>query len=120
MSIRTQGVHGSGSRDFKAKQYRAVVDMLKNLPAGARVTVEDVAVQTGVSGRAVREIVSAADGVDILLGGDGNGYQLAASLEEAQRLTLRLSSQASRMAARVERRNAKAADVRRIWQEALL
>jgi hypothetical protein len=104
---RAQGIHGSGTRDFSDQQYRAVVDAVLRLCAGGKAaTVEDICAATGLGGRAVRDIVSAADGVDILLGGDGgSGYELATSHRSAERLSARFASQASKMFDRVRRRN---------------
>lgn len=103
---RSQGVHGQGSRTYKAADYQRVVQALRRLPEGRVVTVVELSQMSGVAGRAVRNIISDADGVDLLLGGDGNGgYQLARSAGEAERLTLRLASQANRMSQRVRRRS---------------
>lgn len=107
--IRSQGVHGSGGRNYSPGQYTAVVRMIAGLAEGEVVTVEDVASQTGVPGRTVREIVSAADGVEFLLGGDGQGYRLATSQADAERLTQRHASQARRMFERSQRRDRMAA-----------
>lgn len=95
-----QGIHGSGARSFDDDQYRRVVEAIRR----GSGTVEQITLATGVPGRTVREIVSAADGVDILLGGDGNGYRLAETREDSERLSSRLESQAQRMYARVARR----------------
>lgn len=83
-----------------------MVAVIRALGLGESVTVEALAQRTGVSGRTVREIVSAADGVDFLLGGEGNGYQLADTPADARRLSARLGSQAARMQARLARRTA--------------
>lgn len=105
-ATRGQGVHGSGGRDYSPAQYRLVVDAIKAIPDGHAVTVELVSNATGVPGRTVREVISAADGVDILLGGEGNGYRRATCPSDAERLTRRYESQVRRMAERVERRRA--------------
>jgi hypothetical protein len=106
------GVHGSGQRTFSAEQYNLVVAVIAGLRSGQTITVEEVASKTGVQGRAVREIISTADGHAFLLGGDGNGgYQLATYLEDAARITARLESQAKRMLERVNRRKIAAEEL---------
>lgn len=100
MSIRTQGIHGTGRRDFTPAQEMAVVAAI----IGGAKNVEAVTARTGVAGRTVREIVSAADGNHFCLGGSGNGYALANDATEAQRLTARLQSQVNRMQSRIDRR----------------
>lgn len=101
----TQGIHGAGKRSYEPEQYRAVVDLIRALGEGETLTVADVSRRTGVGGRTVREIVSAADGRAFLLGGDGNsGYRLAGSSEDAAQLTRRYTSQAQRMTERLLRR----------------
>jgi hypothetical protein len=107
-SLRSQGTHGSGRRDFDPRQYRRVVDMITAMD-NETLTVEDVSRETGVPGRAVREIVSQADGVEFLLGGDGNGYRLATDAADAARLTQRFLSQAGKMHERAGRRSKYAA-----------
>jgi hypothetical protein len=113
---RAQGIHGSGRRDFSEQQYRAVVDaVLRLCDFGNAATVEDLCAATGLGGRAVRDIVSAADGVNFLLGGDGNGgYQLAHSPASADRLTARFRSQTTKMLDRLARRDSYA---RQLWSE---
>ena len=104
---RSQGVHGSGGRGYSPAQYAAVVEAVKRVGGyGEALTVERISDATGIAGRTVREVLSAADGVDVLLGGDGQGYRLAADPSDAERLTLRYESQLRRMAERVERRRA--------------
>lgn len=103
-----QGVHGAGQRTYSIEQYNAVVSQILLLRERQQITVEEVSQRTGVPGRAVREIVSVADGVEFLLGGGGNdGYELATYQEDAKRITARLESQAKRMMERVARRKIK-------------
>ncbi len=104
---RGQGVHGAGQPTFKPEQREAVVRAL--LDADGPLSVESLSDITGVPGRAVRAIVSAADGECFVLGGDMNGgYVLAKSVEEAERLSRRLGSQIGQMARRLSRRRRKA------------
>lgn len=105
---RSQGVHGSGARAYSPEQYQRVVGVILALPDGEAITVEALSAKTGISGRSVREIVSQADGVDFLLGGEGNGYRRALTAADARRLTARYESQAKRMQERSERRAAMA------------
>ncbi len=102
-SGRAHGVHGNGSRSFDPDQRRAVVQAL--LAASGPLSVEELADLTGVPGRSVRAIVSAADGESFVLGGDmRGGYVVAATLEDAERLSRRLGSQIREMARRLARR----------------
>jgi hypothetical protein len=106
----SHGVHGSGSREYSPRAYALVVAALKRLGDDEPITVTALSEQTGVPGRAVREIVSAADGVDILIGGSGvSGYTVARTRRQAAIVTAKLTSQARRMAERSERRVAFAA-----------
>lgn len=110
-ATRSQGVHGSGTRIYSPEQYRRVVGVILALADGETITVENLSAETGIPGRSVREIVSAADGIDVLLGGDGNGYRRALDAADAQRLTLRFDSQARRMRERSDRRQRMAASL---------
>lgn len=100
MSIYTQGVHGSGSRDYEPEHVARVVAALKD----GCTSVAAVSERTGIAGRTVRNIVSDYDGVEFLLGGSGNGYQLADGRDDAERLTRRFESQVNHMADRIARR----------------
>lgn len=100
-----QGVHGVGSAEYSQDQYVRVVAAF--LGQAGPVTALELHRLTGVPGLTVRQIMSAADGVDFLLGGSGaDGYRRASSPEDAARLTARFRSQIGRMAARAERRQA--------------
>jgi len=104
---RAQGVHGAGNRGYNVDQYKAVVRTMLAAEPGTVLTVEQLSAATGVPGRAIREILSKADGVDVILGGDGNaGYKVAVSRADAERMTSRLGSQVKTMADRLARRKA--------------
>ena len=109
--IAAQGVHGAGWRDYTPEQYTRVVEAVRRDGAAAAVTVAQVSEATGIPGRTVREIVSDADGVEFVLGGSGNGYQIATSPADAERITARILSQASRMRDRARRRMKAAANL---------
>lgn len=107
---RSQGTHGSGARDFDPRQYQAVVKLIKDMKPGEDcLTVDEISSWLNVPGRTVREIVSRADGVEFLLGGDGNAYRLATDAADAARLTHRFLSQAGKMHERAGRRSKYAA-----------
>lgn len=100
-----QGVHGVGSAEYDPAQYALVVRTFKRLAAHGPVTALALHQATGVPGLTLRQIMSAADGVDFLLGGSGAvGYQLASDAAEATRLTQRFGSQVRKMAGRIQRR----------------
>ncbi len=102
-----QGVHGVGSAEYTPEQYDFVVKIFKSMPCP--VTVAQLHQATGEKGLTVRQIISAADGVDILLGGSGaHGYERATTREEADRLTRRFQSQATKMWNRISRRESAA------------
>lgn len=108
-ATRGQGVHGTGSRTYTEAQHQAVCAYLRALPPGSYVTVEAMDHATGVPGRTIREIVRACDAVDFLLGGtDTKGYSLARDQGEARRKTAKFRSQARRMTARADQRDAYA------------
>jgi hypothetical protein len=109
MTTAAHGIHGDGHRAYTDAQFAVVVAQILQLAPGETVTVEQLSQRTGVPGRTVREIVSCADGEDILLGGDGAGYQRADTAQDAQRLTNRLQSQIQRMLQRVARRQDRTA-----------
>jgi hypothetical protein len=99
----SQGVHGSGGKTYTGEQYRRVVDAL--LAATEPMTVEELSEATYVGGRTIRAIVSDADGVDFLLGGNSDkGYILAKAAWEADRIDKRMSSQIAKMCDRRSRR----------------
>ena len=107
MGVLSQGVHGSGGRSFSPEQEARVLDCLTAWfeVSDEPVTVEQLSAATAVPGRTVREIVSRADGVSFLLGGDGaRGYQLASDALDARRYSARIESQARTMEARSSRR----------------
>lgn len=99
-----QGLHGSGSREYDWRQSEPVLAAIRNASHGAPVTVEDLVAHTGVAGRTIRQILSDADGVHLLLGG-GAGYFIAEFADDADSLTNALKSQIATMTARVERRD---------------
>lgn len=100
-----QGVHGVGSAEYTEAQYALVVSTFKLLSAHGPVTALALHQATGIAGLTLRQIMSAADGVDFLLGGSGaDGYRIAASAAEATRLTQRFGSQVRKMAGRIQRR----------------
>lgn len=105
MPSRGHGVHGEGAVDYTPQQARRVLaDLAVYEGAHRRTTVEQISERTGVAGRTVRQILSDADGVTVLLAGDDAGVYVAAYAEDADRLTRRLESQARRMNERAERR----------------
>lgn len=100
-----QGVHGVGSAEYTEAQYAFVVAAFKSMAAHGPVTALALHQATGVPGLTLRQIISAADGVDFLLGGSGaGGYALATTAAEATRLTQRFGSQVRKMATRIQRR----------------
>src|SRR5689334_14785934 len=100
---RAQGVHGVGSAEYGDDEYRRVVAAF--LAHRGSVTAAQLHLETGVPGLTLRQIMSAADGVDFLLGGSGaDGYRRAETAEDANRLTERFASQVGKMSARILRR----------------
>jgi len=112
---RWAGGTGSGSREYTPGEYQRVVSFMANL-AGS-TTYEQVAQATGVGGRTVRAVLSAADGVVFVLSIEGDGVSLATSQDEAEHATRRLHSQARAMVERAERREAWAAQHLPRWQQ---
>lgn len=107
---RAQGVHGVGSGTFNDDQYARVVAAFKEMirtGSNHPVTALDLHVRTKVPGLTVRQIMSAADGVDFLLGGTGaGGYSCAEDPDDSDRLTARFQSQVDKMTDRINRRRA--------------
>jgi hypothetical protein len=104
-NVRAQGIHGVGSTEYTPAQKAVVVEALKRLTAdGAVVNVQTLNEVTGVAGMTIRYIISEADGVDFLLGGNGIGYQMARDAAEATRLSQRFTSQVKKMSGRIQRR----------------
>jgi hypothetical protein len=102
--LAAQGVHGVGSREYSEEQYALVVETF--LVQDAPVTVAQLHAVTGVPGRTVRQIMSAADGVAFVLGGSSqDGYRRATDPAEARRLSQQLGSQVRTMSARLARRD---------------
>ncbi len=109
MNILSQGIHGSGARQYTARQYAEIVRLIQAEAGRRSLTVKELSDRTGISGRTVREIVSNADGDAFLIGGDSNdGYRLASCRSDAERSTARMESQMVRMRERVRRRRALA------------
>lgn len=99
---------GQGSREYTPEEYRRVVAHLRRNGQEV-VRYEDLSRELGVLGRTLRAILSDADGVEfVLLTGDA-GVACAGWLEEAERGTARMRSQARRMLERAERRERWAA-----------
>jgi hypothetical protein len=97
---------GSGSRDFEDGEYHRVVAELREYHQGEEhlVRTEDLARLCRVEGRALRAILSEADGHEFVLAWGDSGLYVAESQEDAEPGTRRLESQARRMAERAERR----------------
>lgn len=105
-----QGIHGTGTTRYTAVERNFVIacviaGTIHNTP----VTVADIAEATGLRGNTIRKIMSDADGVDLLLGGTGNGYIVSSIVEGGAQLTQRLESQVAAMQARIDRRKLYAA-----------
>lgn len=102
---RAQGVHGAGGRTYTAAQGRSLSAALKlhEGPTQA-VTVEELAMATGVNGRAVRQFLSDYDGVWFLLGGGDDGYFVCEWADDGDGFTRRVASQIKTMQERVDRR----------------
>ena len=100
-----QGVHGSGGRTYTAQQGRALLAALKLHEGRSNpITVEELAMSTGVNGRAVRQFLSDYDGAAFLLGGGDDGYFVCAYADEGDAFTGRIASQIRTMQERVDRR----------------
>jgi hypothetical protein len=95
----------SGSQAFTPEQYAKVLNALRRLTKGGRATsVALLAEDVRMGGRTVRAIVAAADGVDILLGGDPNTYMLVPNIMGGRAVTAKLLHDANTLLARVARR----------------
>jgi hypothetical protein len=104
------GTHGRGTTAYTPEQYKAVLTLLRVASSrGEYLTVDEVHTATGLLGNTVRAIISAADGTDILLGGTGaKGYKVAATQEEAEEYSYKLSRQLATTARRLHKRAALA------------
>jgi len=109
-SIRSQGVHGSGSRGYRIEQADRVLHILKNECVGAdcRMTVEDLADRVGILGRALRDIVRDLELKQLVLTNFSDGYYVCTTRAEAERATRRLESQVRNMSERIAARRAMA------------
>lgn len=108
----------SGSRDFTRDQldYVAVVFLTLKSPR----SIDEISSMTGISGRTVRAIIAARDGIDYLVAGGDSGLMPAATAEDAESMTNRIESQARQMFERVGRRRKYALEHLRPTQGALL
>src|SRR5262245_57317864 len=93
-----------GSREYSSDEYSKVVQSLRD--AICSLNTDELAKITGIPGRTVRAVISAADGVEFVLAGGDEGYRIAARAEETDALNARLESQARKMLERVARRKA--------------
>lgn len=99
------GAAQSGSRDYEPADVERVLDAL---PRGhdAAVTLRTFAESLGMDGRQVRAILSARDGIDLLVAIDeGTGLMWDAEwIEDATAHTEKLRARAQTLMARVARR----------------
>lgn len=103
--MESQGIHGTGSTKYTTFQYEWIIRLIRLCSErNVQVTVARLHKATGFSGQCIRAIMREADGTDLLLGGNGNGYMIATNQEEANRLTQRLQHQVEEMQIRIARR----------------
>jgi hypothetical protein len=100
----SQGLHGTGSRDYDWRQADQVLDRHHRAAASPADGSEDLVGETGIHGRTVRQILSDADGAQLLLG-SAAGYFVCEVADDGDSLTAALRSQIASMSARVERRD---------------
>jgi malonyl CoA-acyl carrier protein transacylase len=92
----------SGGRDYTEQEYRRVVDYVTT--AGRVLGNDEIASALSIGGRTVRAILSDADGVEFVLSIGDAGIVIAGSVDESERGTARLRSQARNMNDRADRR----------------
>ncbi len=108
MTLRSQGVHGSGSRQYRPEKAEQVLRILKHECVGPDnvKTVEDLAARVGLLGRALRDIVRDLELAQLVLTDFSEGYYVCTTRAQAERATRRLDSQVRNMCARIEARRA--------------
>jgi hypothetical protein len=99
-----QALHGSGSRDYDWRQAEQVLAVIHGVRRAAPLTVSDLVARTVVPGRTVRQILSDADGEQLLLGA-ATGYFDCDVADDGDSLTAAFRSQRATMSARVDRRD---------------
>lgn len=100
-----QGIHGQGGRGYHLSQTIRLLQIMESTSRRQRVTVEQIALQLGLGGRAVRQMLYDLDGVTFLLGEREDGVFICTFADEADRLTRRLQAQVSSMQTRIARRH---------------
>jgi DNA-binding GntR family transcriptional regulator len=108
VSLRSQGIHGSGGRAYSKGKATLVLHILRNECVGpdCRITVDDLSGRVGLLGRAVRDIVRDLELAQLVLTNFSDGYYVCTTREQAERATRRLDSQVQNMCARIEARRA--------------
>lgn len=99
-----QGIHGQGGRAYRLSQTIRLLQIMERTSRKQRITVEQIALQLGLGGRTVRQMLYDLDGVAFLLGERQDGVFVCTYADEADRLTRRLSAQVKSMQVRIERR----------------
>ena len=111
-----------GQREFTAREYEKAVREMRVYHTGKDngAPMEDIAIASGLPNRTLRAVLSAADGVEFVLGDDGEGnYFVAQYADETEHHTRKLLAQARSYRERAERRATMAQALPRI-QGALL
>lgn len=104
----------AGSREYTPEQERRVLAAIQNHVGGhAAVTTAQFSNALGIDGRVVRAVLSAHDGVDLLVGGGDDGLYLCEYADESEAFTHRLIAGARQALARSDRRAAYAASMPR-------
>lgn len=101
-----QGIHGQGGRGYHLSQTIRLLQIMERTSRRRRVTVEQIALQLGLGGRTVRQMLYDLDGVTFLLGEWRDGVFMCTFADEADRLSRRLQAQVTSMQTRLERRHA--------------
>jgi hypothetical protein len=103
---RWTGSKDSGTREYTSdERARVVAEMLKHVSSYYATTIEMLGKTARVEGRALRQIISDIDGVDLVVGYDDHDRIFVCEHSyQAEHHTLKLLSQARAMQERAERR----------------
>ena len=113
------GQKDSGAREYTFEQRLRVVRLLTEVHYDVqhRTTFDDLAADRSVIGigpRALRAIISDADGVDFVVCVDGSQLWVASSYEEMEGYTRKLEAQTRTMLERIARRRDLGATLPRV------
>lgn len=100
------GANDAGSRTYAANQRAAVIaELRRHVGKNHATTMNDLAIACRINGRALRQLISDLDGVELLLAFNEDVIYVAETADDADQFTGRLRHQAERMLERVQRRD---------------